>query len=1064
MRKKNFKKALSLALSLALVVSSMTVANYETKAATIEELTASVADANYNLALNKDTTIYPGCAEGNQVNLNNGALGAGGAHCAISSAWGYTAESYAVIDLGDYYDASSLDEILIQYKDTATNDTVVGRSYKIEYSADGVSYYDAVAETNVYPTPEEGEAEGLTLDENRMTIDDVSGVEGTVRYVRAYYPTTATYGIQITEIAVFAAEPVKVEVESCEDAAGVVVESPDFNTIKYSITAGEGQEEYVYMVYLDGSKLVGNSVSAGVDYELTGIAAGTHTLKVVAVYDGKVSEGIISEEITVLDVSSLITSVRNIANINNNASAKIVEVSDFYIDNAEDPTATSYTLEAAQVALDGLCPTGEGASVALRTAGGITPVTIVVDLGQYYRAAEMDKVLLAYSNPRTYAATTTVEFSEDGQVYTEVGNGSGYSCAVDNGGTADINAVALDAEKINNYSGAVRYVKLTLADGVSNWGYVVNEIGVTVNTDTPVTGLQPKLDDVLIYTEDANEIWLEVAPTPGFEDATYKAVLLDEEGLETGIETDLEFDEDAECYWGYFEELSKGTYKVKIVVNYDEGTKTIDKTFSNVVVENPKIDEAEAYSEDANEIYIEWYSNGYSDDQLYNIYLDGELYEEEIVSEYEEYTITGIPAGIHSVGVSVIYDGEESEVYTVEEITVNPVELLAEDVLVNVNKNKIYVAWEHELLEGEEAEYTVSLKGIDDEVIVESNEEGIFVHTFHGLAIDNYTVVIKSVINGITTFTEIENNQTIVDYTTEANMFKLFVYAEEELDESDISVISFNDETVEFTAADMTYDTENKLYTYVKYLGQGTYDVMLDEVEIGSVEIKDIVAAAVTNLKATKVDKNFELTWEVADAPEGQTYTVYVNRVVKAEGLTETAYTLEDMPAGDYSITVEAVYENPYSSEVYRESADCEVKIEEETTTEAPTTPSVDEPTQAPTDEPTTVVPATPNKVKKPARVKVKKATKKLAAKKISIKLKKVKGANKYQVQISKKKKFSKKNILAKKTVKKVKLTITKKKLANKKKLWVRARAIKVVNGKKYIGKWSKVKKVKVKK
>lgn len=98
------------------------------------------------------------------------------------------------------------------------------------------------------------------------------------------------------------------------------------------------------------------------------------------------------------------------------------------------------------------------------------------------------------------------------------------------------------------------------------------------------------------------------------------------------------------------------------------------------------------------------------------------------------------------------------------------------------------------------------------------------------------------------------------------------------------------------------------------------------------------------------------------------------------------------------------------------------------------------------------------------AKTKVKKATKKKAAKKAKITLKKIKGASKYQIQISNAKKFKKKNILVRKTVKKVKFTIKSKKLKNKKKLYIRARAVKVVDGKKYYGKWSKAKKMKIKK
>lgn len=98
------------------------------------------------------------------------------------------------------------------------------------------------------------------------------------------------------------------------------------------------------------------------------------------------------------------------------------------------------------------------------------------------------------------------------------------------------------------------------------------------------------------------------------------------------------------------------------------------------------------------------------------------------------------------------------------------------------------------------------------------------------------------------------------------------------------------------------------------------------------------------------------------------------------------------------------------------------------------------------------------------AKTKVNKATKKKTAKKIKISLKKINGATKYQIQISKAKKFNKKSILVKKTVKKATFTINSKKIKKSKTLYVRARAIKIVNGKTYYGKWSKVKKAKISK
>lgn len=92
----------------------------------------------------------------------------------------------------------------------------------------------------------------------------------------------------------------------------------------------------------------------------------------------------------------------------------------------------------------------------------------------------------------------------------------------------------------------------------------------------------------------------------------------------------------------------------------------------------------------------------------------------------------------------------------------------------------------------------------------------------------------------------------------------------------------------------------------------------------------------------------------------------------------------------------------------------------------------------------------------------VKKAIKKKNAKKISLTLKRVKGANKYKVQIAKDKKFKK--TIVTKTTKKLTYSVSNSKFKQAKKLYARAKAI-VVKGKKtYQGKWSKPKQVKIKK
>ena len=92
----------------------------------------------------------------------------------------------------------------------------------------------------------------------------------------------------------------------------------------------------------------------------------------------------------------------------------------------------------------------------------------------------------------------------------------------------------------------------------------------------------------------------------------------------------------------------------------------------------------------------------------------------------------------------------------------------------------------------------------------------------------------------------------------------------------------------------------------------------------------------------------------------------------------------------------------------------------------------------------------------------VKKAIKKKSAKKISLTLKRVKGATKYKVQIAKDKRFKKRIVT--KTTKKLTYSVSNSKFKKAKKLYARAKAIVVKGGETYQGKWSKPKQVKIKK
>ncbi len=142
-----------------------------------------------------------------------------------------------------------------------------------------------------------------------------------------------------------------------------------------------------------------------------------------------------------------------------------------------------------------------------------------------------------------------------------------------------------------------------------------------------------------------------------------------------------------------------------------------------------------------------------------------------------------------------------------------------------------------------------------------------------------------------------------------------------------------------------------------------------------------------------------------------------------------------------------------------------EVTTPEENSTEEKTT--VDQITETPTTEEQTIQMPTTKKVIAPRRTNVKSALKDKNSKKIKLSIKRVKGVRGYQVAVYKTLKNANKNKKAvyKKHVRKYKLKISSRKFRKTKKLYVKVRAYKLYGKKKvYAKKWSKPKKVRIKK
>lgn len=165
---------------------------------------------------------------------------------------------------------------------------------------------------------------------------------------------------------------------------------------------------------------------------------------------------------------------------------------------------------------------------------------------------------------------------------------------------------------------------------------------------------------------------------------------------------------------------------------------------------------------------------------------------------------------------------------------------------------------------------------------------------------------------------------------------------------------------------------------------------------------------------------------------------------------------------------------DPAYSEYEEPTTNPTTTAENETTPVVETTPSVETTSAVETTKPQesntnaqTTTKKQPSQTTEKSSVNVgkavvKKAIKKKNAKKISLTLKRVKGATKYKVQIAKDKKFKK--TIVTKTTKKLTYSVSNSKFIKAKKLYARAKAIVVKGEKTYQGKWSKPKQVEIKK
>ena len=411
-------------------------------AATVTEM---IASGKYNLALGKVAAVMPTMPEssgnGKEGNLTDG--NPEGGH--VATTFG-KAGTYFEIDLGQAYDAAGIDQIVTKYKEDNDEDTPV-KGYLIQYSANGVDYR-TVKEVNG------AEAKAAWTANNLFDVQSVH-TDGAVRYVRLVYPDAYRYGIQARELAVLSTEQnaETVEIETCDNPADFMVSSDNLCEITYTIIADEGQEDYKYIVYLNGQK-VADRVEAGT-YTLKDIEGGTYKVRAISYYDGKTSKGI-TREVTV-DDGSLKKYVDTPRNLSKGCSVTVDAIETEHEEGSKDPA----------VLVDGKI--SANTAEVIETTWNDKTASIILNLEREIAKNSISEVLMAFKADNTYASKYNIEFSADGINYEEV-------ITVTNNAYKEVFEDKFDASKYSQDT--VRYVKINLQDGKTDWGYQISEIAV----------------------------------------------------------------------------------------------------------------------------------------------------------------------------------------------------------------------------------------------------------------------------------------------------------------------------------------------------------------------------------------------------------------------------------------------------------------------------------------------------------------------------------------------------------------------------------------------------------
>lgn len=540
--KKLSKRILAFMISLAMVASAFTFNVFEVKAAGLsqDEIDSIAGHGSMtNLFLNKTADVHYRVAEGLLGNLTNGSLTNG--HCALSggTGWGANAPAYFTIDLGDYYVASSLNELVLAYKDNNPNDTVINRTFSIQYSLDNITYdtkytSDAVSSFN----------------DDNATVTNISGFSGNVRFIRIYYNTTADYGIQLTEAAVLATNPTHPSGGTCANPSAVVAQSDKPGEISFSITPGANQEDYIYSARLDSpqGELLNNYCLGNATYTYE-VSSGNHSIFVQSHHGIDVSEGIYSNTVSVVTFETLASD------------------GNYNYAYGKDYTISSGTpTEGNGSITNGTISNGDYVTADKGQAGSWQ----CIDLGNSYTASRFENVVVWFRSnvggtfPETNCGII-IQYSADGSQWRDVVTLTQSQFNEQVTGAQPFPIIT----DVSEASGEVRYVRAYFPAAVA-YGAQITEIGVFDLDASTETVVNP--DNFTAVSSSYNTITGTITAATGHSDYKYNVYLNDTLTL-SGI--------DAGSYT--INHLDAGTYEVKCK-SVHNNHKSDGISVSNVVV------------------------------------------------------------------------------------------------------------------------------------------------------------------------------------------------------------------------------------------------------------------------------------------------------------------------------------------------------------------------------------------------------------------------------------------------------------------------------------------------